>query len=292
MKAYLDTNILRQLNKIPNESNIELICSQLGILELIAGMTSEKEYNIRKASLINILSRKMKIVWESIGTLQAKAFGLVFNDYDVPATKLLMEQIIKTDTLPEAKNVKVELGGKVYSIETLTNYDNMLVEESTLLFKQTMLTEKGDREYLRNNPYTAAEIRVHTEITLIKFLHSLGIRKFRPGTESDPERDFTPEYLSAIKKYTQNKILDNYLKCLTIYILDAMKTGGQPGKNDSHDICHIAYCDHIDLFISNDKIYQRFPKDLLSVKILTLDEFMIDHPHCEDRNNFIRKLSC
>lgn len=48
MKAYLDTNILRQLNKIPYENNIELLCSQLGIMELISGMTSENEYHIRK----------------------------------------------------------------------------------------------------------------------------------------------------------------------------------------------------------------------------------------------------
>ncbi|HDZ1997061.1 TPA: hypothetical protein RRY60_005341, partial [Klebsiella pneumoniae] len=198
MKAYLDTNILRQLNKIPNKNNIELICSQLGIMELIAGMTSEKEYNIRKTSLINILNGKVKIVWESVGTLQSKAFGLVCNDYDVPATKLLMEQIIKTDTLPEAKDIKVELGGEVYSIETLTNYDNMLVEKSTSLFKQTMLTKKEDKEFIRNNPYTEAEIRVQTEMTLINFLDSLGIKKFRLGAEADPEKDFTPEYVNAI----------------------------------------------------------------------------------------------
>ncbi|EMA2443829.1 TPA: hypothetical protein NHT87_005110 [Klebsiella pneumoniae] len=285
MKAYLDTNILRQLNKIPNKNNIELICSQLGIMELIAGMTSEKEYNIRKTSLINILNGKVKIVWESVGTLQSKAFGLVCNDYDVPATKLLMEQIIKTDTLPEAKDIKVELGGEVYSIETLTNYDNMLVEKSTSLFKQTMLTKKEDKEFIRNNPYTEAEIRVQTEMTLINFLDSLGIKKFRLGAEADPEKDFTPEYVNAINKYNQNKILDNYLKCLAVYILDAMKTGNQPGKNDIHDICHIAYCDHVDLFISNDKIYQRFPQYLLDVKFLTLDEFIMIAPQSEDKNN-------
>lgn len=282
MKAYLDTNILRQLNKIPEENNIELICSQLGIMELIAGMTSEKEYNIRKVSLVNILNREVKIIWESVGTLQAKAFGIDFDDYDVPATKLLMEEIIKTDTLSEAKNIKIELGGEVYSIETLTDYDNMLVGNSTSILKETMLIEKEDRESLRENPYTAAEIRVHTDITLIKFLHELGITKFRPGTESDPERGFTPEYLNAINKYNQNKILDDYLKCLTVYVLDAMKTGNQPGKNDSHDICHIAYCNHVDLFISNDRIYQRFPKSLLSVKILNLDEFMRDYSLRED----------
>lgn len=136
MKAYLDTNILRQLNKIPKENNIELICSQLGIMELIAGMTSEKEYNIRKISLINILNCEVKIIWESVATLQAKAFGIVLNDYDVPATKLLMEKIIKTNTLSEAKNIKVELGREVYSIETLTNYDNMLVGDSTSILKK------------------------------------------------------------------------------------------------------------------------------------------------------------
>ncbi|EOD0617016.1 hypothetical protein ACJELT_002122, partial [Klebsiella pneumoniae] len=103
--------------------------------------------------------------------------------------------------------------------------------------------------------------------------------------EADPEKDFTPEYVNAINKYNQNKILDNYLKCLAVYILDAMKTGNQPGKNDIHDICHIAYCDHVDLFISNDKIYQRFPQYLLDVKFLTLDEFIMIAPQSEDKNN-------
>ncbi|WP_272570261.1 hypothetical protein [Providencia sp. PROV255] len=54
MKAYLDTNILRQLTKIPENPNVELFCSQLGIMELIAGMTSDKEYAIRKSALENI----------------------------------------------------------------------------------------------------------------------------------------------------------------------------------------------------------------------------------------------
>lgn len=282
MKAYLDTNILRQINKIPKKNNIELICSQLGIMELISGMTSEKEYNIRKTSLVNISSRDVKIIWESVGTLQAKAFGIGLNDYDVPATKLLMEEIIRTDTLSEAKNIKIELGGEVYSIEALTNYDNMLVEDSTSVLKETMSTEKEDRDSLRANPYTETEIRVLMDMNIIGFLNGLGIRKFRQGTESDPEGDFTPEYLNSIKTYSRSKILDDYLKCLTIYILDAMKTGNQPGKNDSHDICHIAYCHNVDLFISNDRIYQRFPKDLLKVKILNFDEFMKEQPFCED----------
>ncbi|WP_264080872.1 hypothetical protein [Pectobacterium polaris] len=37
-----------------------------------------------------------------------------------------MEKIIKTDTLSEAENIKIELGGEVYFIETLTNYENIL----------------------------------------------------------------------------------------------------------------------------------------------------------------------
>jgi hypothetical protein len=251
-------------------------------MELIAGMTSENEYHIRKNSLINIINRNVKIVWESVGTLQAKAFGLVINDYDVPATKLLMEKIIETDTLSEAKEIKINLGGEVYSIDTITDYDHMLVEESKIIFGETSLTDKEEKVILRNNPYTASEIRINSEITLIKFLHSLGIKKFKEHTESHQENEFTPEYLKAINTYYQNRILDDYLKCLTSYILDAMKTGNPPGKNDSQDIDHIAYCDHIDLFISNDKIYQRFPKDFLNVKILTLDEFLTNLPYRDD----------
>lgn len=276
MKAYLDTNILRQLNKIPETIKVGLVCSQLGIMELIAGMTSEKEYSIRKSALNNILKRNIYIIWESIRTLQTKAFALNIPDYDVPATKALMEEIIRTTTLAEAKNIQIEFGGNDYSISTLTEHDKILMNESVSIFSKTIsLCE--DRQRLQKFPYTPAEVCVQSEIMIINFLNALGIKKFASGQENSLDRDFTPEYLNAIGHYYKSPILNNYLYCLTSYTLDAIKNGSQPGRNDGHDIAHLAYSDGIDFFISDDKIYQRLSHELFTIKFLKLNEFIFQH---------------
>ncbi|MBQ4773554.1 hypothetical protein F9U44_18805 [Pectobacterium versatile] len=262
MKAYLDTNILRQLKKIPETSEIELVCSQLGIMEIISGMTSEREYNIRRAALSNILTRNVSIIWESTLTMQSKAFALNYSDYDVPATQMLMNEIIKTESFSEAEKISISLGGNAYTIDTFTQHDKALVDDSVATFRMTLSTQKDDRKFLRDNPYTPAIIRVQSEMTIVSFLNSLGIEKF------------TPQYMDSIKHYSKFKPLTNYLYALTAYTFDAMANGNQPGENDGHDIAHLVYADGVDLFISNDRIYQRLQKDLFTVDFLKLEEFI------------------
>ncbi|MBL0634537.1 hypothetical protein [Aeromonas dhakensis] len=272
MKAYLDTNILRQLSRVSKSHKIELICSQLGIMELIAGMTSEKEYNIRKSALIKILEMDVSIIWESIATLQSKAFSINITDYDVPATKYLMDEIIKTKSLSEAQNIKISLGGNTYSISTLSNYDDRLMDESVSIFREIASIPTERRREIQD--YNPAQIRQHTSIAIVSFLEKCGIMKFALGTEHDINREFTPEYLSAIEAYYKSEPLQNYLTCLSIYILDAIRLGRNPGRNDGHDIAHLAYTDDVDFFVSNDKIYHRLPQDFFSAKFLRLDDFI------------------
>ncbi|WP_157681920.1 hypothetical protein [Pectobacterium parmentieri] len=265
MKAYLDTNILRQIKKIPETGTIVLVCSQHGILELIAGMTSEKEYHIRKSALINILERNISIIWESISTLQSKAFALNIPDNDVSATKQLMEEIIKTTTLAEANNVKIDLGGNTYSISTLTQHDNTLTDESTSTLSRTLSTPSEERRSLRDNPHTIEDIKNHSEMMIAKFIQNFGIK------------ESTPEYLRVINHYNQSKPLTNYLYGLSNYILNAMASGAPPSKNDGNDIVHLAYSDDVELFISDDKIYKRLQQDFFTVKFLRLDEFISEY---------------
>lgn len=263
MKAYLDTNILRQLKKIPESTEIELICSQLGIMELISGMTSEREYAIRRSALANILTRDVSIVWESIATLQSKAFALDIPDYDVPATKAIMEELIKIPTLAEAEKIEVSFGGNTYTISTLTKYDEDLMDESVSTLSGTLSTSKEDRQTLKANPYTPAVIRTFSEITIVNFLKHLGIEKF------------SPQYMRSIEHYSKHRPLSNYIDCLTAYTMDAMESGNPPGRNDGHDIAHLAYSDDVEFFVSDDKIYQRLQQDLFTVKFLKFDEFIL-----------------
>lgn len=263
LKAYLDTNILRQLKKIPESNEIELICSQLGIMELISGMTSEREYAVRRSALANILTRGVSIVWKSIATLQSNAFALDIPDYDVPATKALMEEIIKIPTLAEAEKVEVDFGGNTYTISTFARFDKDLMDESVSTLNGTLSTSKEDRQTLRENPYTPAVIQTLSEITIVNFLNHLGIEKF------------SPRYMRSIEHYSKSRLLSNYIHCLTAYTMDAMASGNPSGRNDGHDIAHLAYSDGVDLFISDDKIYHRLQQDLFTVKFLRFDEFIL-----------------
>lgn len=263
LKAYLDTNILRQLKKIPESNEVELICSQHGIMELISGMTSEREYAIRRSALDNILTRDISIVWESIATLQSNAFALDIPDYDVPATKALMEEIVKIPTLAEAKKVEVEFGENTYTIGTFTRFDEELMDNSVSTLSGTLSTSKEDRQTLRENPYTPAAIRTLSDITIVDFLGHLGIKRL------------SPEYMKSIEHYNKRRPLSNYINFLTAYTVDAMKSGGPPGRNDGHDIAHLAYSDEVDLFVSDDKIYHRLQQDLFTVKFLKFDDFVL-----------------
>ncbi len=234
-------------------------------MELISGMTSEREFLIRKSALANIRERKISIIWESIATLQSKAFALNISDNDVPATKALMEEIIKTPTLADANNIEINLGGNIYTISTFTQHDESLMNDSISTLSRTLSTSKEDRRFLRENPYTPATIRVHSEITIVEFLNHIGIEKF------------SPEYMRAIRHYSNSTPLTNYIRCLTAYTLDAMESGNPPGRNDGHDIAHLAYSDDVDLFISDDKIYQRLQQDLFTVKFLKFQDFISQH---------------
>lgn len=262
MKAYLDTNILRQIKKIPESEKIELICSQLGVMELISGMTSEREFLIRKSALTNILARKISIIWESTATLQSNAFALNIPDYDVPATQSLANEIIKATTLAEANNIKIDLGGNTYTISTFTKHDESLMDDSVSTLSRTLSVAKEDRRFLRDNPYTPATVRSYSEMTIVKFLQALGIKKF------------SPEYMKAIEHYNKRRSLSNYIHCLTAYTMDAIENGNPPGRNDGHDIAHLAYSDDVDLFISDDKFYQRLQQDLFTVKFVKLEDFI------------------
>jgi len=261
VKAYLDTNILRQLNKIPEKTGLELICSQLGIMELISGMTSETEFLIRKSALSNIKSRNISIIWESTLTLQSKAFALDVPDYDVPATQMLMDALIQTETFDEAKKIGIDHGGNIYSIATFIDYDNMLVDDSLDAFSGTLKISKEDRKTLRDQPYCVHIIDDYAKLIASEFLQKYGVEK-----SSD-------RYAKSIEHFNKFGSLKNYIRCLASYTLDAMEGGGPSGKNDGFDIAHLAYVDDIDFFVSNDKIYRRLKKNLYSVKFITFDEF-------------------
>ncbi|WP_272570263.1 hypothetical protein [Providencia sp. PROV255] len=190
---------------------------------------------------------------------------------------MLMEEILKTSTFSEAQNIRFDLGGETYSLNVVTNHDNSQTEDSQTALGRTPSVSKENRKFLRENPYTASDIRLQTDLAAIQFLSSMGIHKFSPGQESNPDREFTPEYMNSIECFMECNILHNYMKCIAIYILDSIRDGRLPGKNDGHDIGHMAYSDDVDLFVSDDKIYQRLPHEYFPLEFLKLDEFLTRH---------------
>ncbi|WP_136668892.1 hypothetical protein [Flavobacterium sp. H122] len=97
MKYYLETNSLRSLNRELNLLSNNCFTSGLSIFELISDITkSEKEFNIRKSVISNVLKSKIEINWDSQKTIKAKAFkGIKFKDSEMEGLKELTFNLIE-----------------------------------------------------------------------------------------------------------------------------------------------------------------------------------------------------
>ncbi|MDH1508680.1 hypothetical protein N5I28_02795 [Pseudomonas mosselii] len=262
MKSYLDTNALRQLSNIPDRSDHELLCSQLGIFELISGMSNASEYKIRRIALMRIIQRNLTIIWESPSTLQAKAFSLDIEDYDVEAIRHLMEKIIKTENFSEAQDIAFELGGNTYTLKTFARHDNNISEESVALLTSAIDSTKPEqRKALAAIDLTRDMLLTETYKMIDNFLCNYFER-------------FSPPYFKALNHYLEKKPLSNYFRCLTYRILVIMRDSSPTRENDAIDIAHLAYTDDVDYFVSDDRFYRKLDQSLFDVKFITIDDFI------------------
>ena len=91
MNYYLETNSLRGLNKELNSLSSDCYTSALSIFELIAEITkNEKEFNIRKSVIQNVLNSNIQINWDSHKTIKAKCLPqITFKDAETEGLKEL-----------------------------------------------------------------------------------------------------------------------------------------------------------------------------------------------------------
>lgn len=259
--VYLDTNILFYLKEVPDSDSYNLYCSQLGIMEILAGMTSEKEYKIRKIALKRIIERGIKIIWHSPKTLLIKAFGLPLVDYDVIATMILMQKVLETEKFCEIESIIFPFGGEEYSIKTFTDYDHRISEEYSTKFGKARELPAEIKKEARALEISPEIVALHANMCARQFLIDNGYR------------DGGIQFKIYLDNYQSSNLMKNGISFLSIYNQLAIANNYIPGRNDGHDIAHLSYTDSMDLFISNDRIFNKFKK-YSSLKFLSLPEFI------------------
>ncbi len=261
INVYLDTNILLNLREIPFSDILNLFCSQLSIVELIAGMATEREYRARRHALIKIKERQINIIWQSPKTLLTKAFGIPHIDHDVLATMIMMQRIIETEEFSEAGSIYFHLGGNKYTIEKFANHDKETSEESSELLKGLLNLRKELIEEAKNIEINPQIIDNWSDMTASSFLNRIGYK----------EKGF--QYIIYWNNYKSFKSMKNGISFLMIYNILAIIHHNIPGRNDGIDLAHLSYTDDMDLFISNDKIFRKFKK-YSNLEMLSLKEFL------------------
>ncbi|WP_447915931.1 hypothetical protein [Delftia acidovorans] len=261
IRAYLDTNILLYLKKIPSSDIFDLFCSQLSIVELISGMTTEKEYRTRKHALERLMDRKINIIWQSPKTLLYKAFGMPDIDYDVLATMIMMQKIIETEEFCETESIRFYLGGNEYTIKTFIEHDEDISKKSSSLLKELVKLPENIRKEAREIEIEPCLIEYFSDMTASNLLVDLGYK----------ENGFQHQiYFDNYKSY---KLIKNGISFLMIHNILSIVNHNIPGRNDGNDLAHLIYTDDMDLFISNDKIFHKFNFHS-NLQILSLTEFV------------------
>lgn len=255
MRYYLDTNCVRQISKCGPFGKNEVFTSALSIFEIISGITSEKEYSIRKNILKAIKKSDLKILWKLPSAIMVESFNLpskyLFEDSE--SAKIMMDEIIKSNDYVEFLDLKFNLGGEDYTYKTFIDHDNEinLVSKESINYSISTLN-KEERKALKEFTLDSSTLRFQKEITIRNLLH----KQLNINNNDDPQ------YLNSLDHYFQNNQLDNYFTLLIFLPLIAVTNGSNAGSNDGMDYQHLIYTHEIDFFVSSDKFYKRIPNNV------------------------------
>jgi len=237
MKYYLETNSLRSLNKKLNLLSNDCFTSGLSIFELISDITkSEKEFNIRKSVIRNVLKSELIINWDSQKTIKAKAFpGITFKDSEMDGLKELTTSLIECKTLTEFLEITKE---KKYNQNFFKDLDNLYSKHfinSTAIGNEKFKKHTKDDDSLKSKEFLnnlKDNSILNESITLFNIVNDMV--------------DAMEKQLKI--KVDRAKIYDSYngsisvfIKHFSYYTADKGAKLDLPARNDFLDLLHLIY---------------------------------------------------
>lgn len=268
MIYYLDTNSVRQINKLESFKNHKIFTSALSIFEIISGINCEDEYFKRKNILNSINKSNLIILWELPRLVLTKAFNLPFIDTDSEAIKIMMKKILDSESYQDLLIVRFNLGAEDYLLDTFIKHDqdvNETVKNSLNISIKEL--KKEERKKIRS-------IDIDIEQSDIRVLKEIQIRNFLMNQLSIKRVD--ENYFKCINYYIEHNDLDDYFTLITLLLYNVIKEGLTAGANDGMDYQHLTYTFKIDFFVSDDKFFKRIPNNItehLAFKFIDFSSF-------------------
>ncbi|OBP14492.1 hypothetical protein A5320_12040 [Rheinheimera sp. SA_1] len=208
----------------------------------------------------------IKIIWESPKTIMTRVFGFDLEDTDVEATRKMMDEIVLSKNYQDLKDVRFNLGGEDYTLETFIEYDyNFSLSTKSVINSAISVMTKEQRKEERDLDLTPCLVQLRTEIMLRDFI----LNQLGAGSTIDD-----PRYSRALAKYSNDDQINIYLKAIVLGISKALSESQLAGANDGFDYGHLIYASRADYFVSDDKFYKRIKPGFFDISFITGEEYI------------------
>lgn len=268
LRVYLDSNCLRELDKLPNDKSIEYSTSFYSVFELISGMTSESEYKRRLPILLKMKSIGLAITWSSFRSLFMKeVLGIIDND-DVVATKELYDYMNSETSYEDLCNYNFKIGdSESYNLELLIKHDNKVNSDIFGSLKSAISTvDRSQRKNLREDTFNSDYVNNNIDWLIKDMLLQL--------LQNNPKCVHNPQYVAWRELFVSGPFSEFSKGCMWgIYRTFAL--GQNPGSNDGLDYLQLLHSKSVDVFLSNDKLFHRLNDlNVFEASFLSLQELI------------------
>ncbi|MEQ9302833.1 MAG: hypothetical protein RJQ14_02885 [Marinoscillum sp.] len=272
MKFYLETNAIRKLSKNLNSvARPECFTSILALVELLSGIDSERQYNVRKTIISNVYESKIYVDFDSSVEKFLNSYGIPFKlDFELEYIKIV-------ETLLESNSYQDFIKKADSNNKTVWDFIKKLDTELSLTLKRAFsgkfqeLKESDDVKSVRSiseewwSNFSISDIEKYTSDLMNRHASSISrTPELNPQNRSQDE---------LINNY--NGSIDTAILFEALYRDSKILWGGEVGRNDNADLAHLFYLNDLTTaIVTDDKPLTKLIRKLMPERVLSCNEFM------------------
>jgi len=271
MSIYLETNALRKLTDY--SCNDDVCTSIFSVFELLSGM-NEKDFEVRKACIRRISEIQIEIRTPMIDQLLMDMFGV--KDYNKFACAMIRDifcAVVQAENFSQIE--KLELGitniagtfERINALKWLKDWDNKIAE---ITRNTQSLFETENRQYI-SKLYRNGGIKALADY----YWNLLFDNRLDENRLSHAEAFIGTNNVERIREETNNLFETYNFKLFftaqaAIFAEAYFVNGNTQNANNASDLLHLLYLKEGDIYVSNDKIYQKIAEACPEFKLVVI----------------------
>lgn len=276
MSVYLETNALMKLTSYKCKESVWT--SIFSIFEILSGLT-EKEYEARKACLRRIKEEKMEIKGPMPAPILMNLFEI---PYDAKYNESMCEMIIDMcHAVLENEDYSKFIDRDILFIDKINirRIEDALAGLKKLDDSISGMTKNLDRLFEGENKdyisqiYDTTGIKGLADYFWMKFydnqLNEERLSHAEPFAGTDVIATSRQKMKILFSKYNFKLFLRAQA---AIFAVAYFINGNSQDKNNPSDLAHLLYLDENDIFVSNDKLFQRVLEACPEFKLIVLPD--------------------